>query len=248
MWRYLILVSILSCASNAPAQDSTASSRTKLANKDIVLMVRSGLNDEIVSEKVRTSNCAFDTSPAALADLKTAGVSDSVILEMVRCDSRAADLVEKSSPSPSEPSKIADPKPKVYTASFIKSDRQWKFGLRSEPYDKISDYLETNLVKALEQHGLRQSPAPDGDCCFLTIELLEVTSHPAMIKKPGVDVTANLAITDSSKRILYSKGYRGESRTVMDTWGHLINHAVEQMVKTMSNDDNLTRVLATGKI
>jgi len=68
-----------------------------------------------------------------------------------------------------------------------------------------------------------------------------------VIKKPGIDVTANLAVTDSAKRILYSKGYRGESRTVMNTWGHLISNAVEDMVKSMAHDENLTQILATGK-
>jgi hypothetical protein len=182
-----------------------------------------------------------------LAELKPAGISDAVILEMIHCESRGS---AKENPSATnEPAKVAQPADlKAYTISFVKSDRKWKYGFRSEPYDKISDSLQTKLVEALKQHGLEQSPALHGDCCLLTIELLEVTSHPAMIKKPGVDVTANLAITDSGKRILYSKGYRGESRTAMNTWGHLINHAVEEMVKDMANDENLTHVLGTGKL
>src|SRR5437879_9620352 len=64
------------------------SASSKLTNKDIVLMHRAGLNDEVISEKVRTSACDFDTSPTALADLKPAGVSDSLVVEMIRCESR----------------------------------------------------------------------------------------------------------------------------------------------------------------
>ena len=34
----------------------------------------------------------------------------------------------------------------------------------------------------------------------------------------------------------------------MNTWGPLINYAVEDMAKSMANDDNLTWALATGKL
>jgi len=227
-----------------PPPTATPSS---LTNKDILMMHGAGLNDEVISEKVRTSPCNFDTSPTALADLKPAGVSDSVVLEMIRCESRGHST--QKSPAPDESANAGEPKTlNAYAVSFVKSDRRWKLGFRSEPYDKVSDYLQTQLIGALREHGLRQVPALESDCCVVTIELLDVTSHPAVIKKPGVDVTANLAVTDSHKRIIYSKGYRGESRTAMNTWGHLINHAVEEMAKSMANDDNLTRAIATGKL
>jgi hypothetical protein len=247
--RVLLVVLVLSAS--LLAQEKTANPSTtapsSLTNKDILLMHGAGLSDEVISEKIRNTPCDFDTSPAALADLKPAGISDSVVLEMIHCGSRGP-AAEKSS-APEGSSRVGEPESlNTYTVSFVKSDRKWKFGFRSEPYDKISDYLQTQLVAALQEHGLRQLPALGGDRCLLTIELLEVTSHPAAIKEPGVDVTANLSVTDSHQRIIYSKGYRGESRTVMNTWGHLINHAVEAMAKSMANDDNLTRTLATGKL
>lgn len=246
--RVLFVVLVLSAS--LLAQEKTANPSTtapsSLTNKDILLMHGAGLSDEVISEKIRDTACGFDTSPSALADLKPAGISDSVVLEMIRCGSRGS--AEKS-PAPEESSRVGEAKSlNTYTVFFVKSDRKWRLGFRSEPYDKISDYLQTRLIAALQDRGLRQSPALEGDCCLLTIELLEVTSHPAAIKKPGVDVTANLSVTHSHQRIIYSKGYRGESRTVMNTWGHLINYAVEDMAKSMANDDNLTWALATGKL
>ena len=138
--------------------------------------------------------------------------------------------------------------PKGYEISYVKSNRKWRLGLRSEPYDKISSYIKDKLVEALGSKGIKSLETLDGPCCHVTIELLEVTSHPAMIKKPGVDVAATVAVTDAGNRQIYSKGFRGESRTVMNTWGHLINHACEELAKAVSSDENLIRLLTSGKL
>ena len=47
-------------------------------------MVKAGLAPEILAAKVRNSDCQCDTSPAALAELKTSGVPDNVILAIVQ--------------------------------------------------------------------------------------------------------------------------------------------------------------------
>jgi len=56
-----------------------------LTNPDVLTMVKSGLSSEIVIAKIKSSTCAFDTSPKTLADLKTSGVPDAVILAVVQC-------------------------------------------------------------------------------------------------------------------------------------------------------------------
>ena len=90
-------------------------------------------------------------------------------------------------------------------------------------------------------------PAPAGVCCFITIELLEVNARRGFTKV-GVDVTASLTTADSRKQTIYFKEYRGESRTVADSqWCHIIHHAVDTMVRSMANDEQLTRMLETGK-
>jgi|KBSSwiStaDraftv2_1062776.scaffolds.fasta_scaffold53669_2 hypothetical protein len=65
----------------APPQQTTAS---PLTNKDVVEMLKSGLSADIVIAKIRTSQNNFDTSPAALSDLKAGNVPEAVILEMVK--------------------------------------------------------------------------------------------------------------------------------------------------------------------
>jgi hypothetical protein len=55
-----------------------------LTNDDVVGMVKAGLSADIVVAKIKTAACAFDTSPAALKQLKDAGVPESVILAMVQ--------------------------------------------------------------------------------------------------------------------------------------------------------------------
>lgn len=55
----------------------------KLVNNDVADMLKAGLSPEIVVAKIKSSATAFDTSAAALQEMKAAGVPDSVILAMV---------------------------------------------------------------------------------------------------------------------------------------------------------------------
>jgi hypothetical protein len=65
----------------APAQPKT---QAALNNSDIVGMVKAGIGSEIIVAKIKTSSCAFDTSPEELKQLKGAAVPDAVILAMVQ--------------------------------------------------------------------------------------------------------------------------------------------------------------------
>jgi hypothetical protein len=241
VWREALFLLLLSFS---PLSDD-AQGQPSLTNKDISLMKQSGLSDEVIIEKVRGSPCDFNTSPAFLADLKTAGISDSVILEMVRCDSRSH---TQTKPNPEKQSDVDGARP--FGVSFVKHpDRRWRYGWRSERYDDISDYLLSNLVKELGQKGLRgvESSVPAGTCCFLTIELLEVNTRRGFTKV-GIDVTANITVADSGKQTIYFKEYQGESKTVADSqWWHIIHHAVDTMVRNMADDEQLRRVLESGK-
>lgn len=55
-----------------------------LTNRDIVEMVKAGLATEIILAKIRSTPTEFDTSPAALRELKAVSVPDAVILAMVQ--------------------------------------------------------------------------------------------------------------------------------------------------------------------
>lgn len=55
-----------------------------LTNKDVVEMIKAGLTADVVVAKIKSSETNFDTTPAALTELKAAGVPDNVILAMVK--------------------------------------------------------------------------------------------------------------------------------------------------------------------
>lgn len=67
----------------SPTRNSTAAP-AQLTNKDVVKLVQSGLSADVVNATIRSSSTNFDTSPGALQELKSAGVPDAVIAEMVK--------------------------------------------------------------------------------------------------------------------------------------------------------------------
>jgi hypothetical protein len=203
------------------------------------------------------SECAFDTSPSVLKELKTLGIPDSVILAMVTAGNPNTKGVvppqslPQNSPTTQSLENRAEPapsNPKGFNISYVKSGKKWKYGFLCEPYNKVSDYLVSKLVDDLNVKGVKTVGHVEGGCCLVSVELLEVTSHPALIKKPGIDVSANVTVANAEGRLMYSKGYRGESRTMANTWGHVINHACEDLAKNIAEDENLVRTLATGKL
>jgi hypothetical protein len=56
---------------------------SSLTNKDVLEMLKAGLTADVIAAKIKSSPASFDTSPAALAELKAANVPDAVILAMV---------------------------------------------------------------------------------------------------------------------------------------------------------------------
>lgn len=151
-------------------------------------------------------------------------------------------------PAAEKVSESSSTAPKGFAVSYVKSDRKWKYGFRKEPYDKISENFQKALTESLGEIGFHRLPMlVDTACCQINFELIEVTTHPAAFKKPGMDAAATVTILDASKRILYTKGYRGESRTMMNTYGHLINHAIEAMAKAVAADEQFVSILATGR-
>jgi hypothetical protein len=74
----------------APSRLAAQGSKNTLTNQDVIDLVKTGLSDDIVVAKIKNSPCQFDTSTAALKDLKAAGVSGSVILAMVQAPGNPA--------------------------------------------------------------------------------------------------------------------------------------------------------------
>ncbi len=81
----------------------TQASVAPLTNKDILEMLKVGLSPEIVVAEIKASACPFDTSPAALKELKSAAVPDAVILAMVQASSSQPTNTKLPEPNPEQP-------------------------------------------------------------------------------------------------------------------------------------------------
>jgi hypothetical protein len=93
----------------------------KLENGDIVDMVKAGLPDDVIIAKIQGSTCNFDTSSSALASLKSAQVSNGVILAVVKKSnpSTASEERANSSAPSSAAAATVMPDPPKATASTI---------------------------------------------------------------------------------------------------------------------------------
>ena len=67
-----------------------AQEQRTLTNSDIANMVKSGIGDQTILLSIQKSTTKFDTSPEALIQLKTAGVSDAVLSAMLNTSPAAA--------------------------------------------------------------------------------------------------------------------------------------------------------------
>lgn len=89
----LILLATLCSGGHA---QSTA---VPLTNKDVVELVKMGLSSDVIVAKIKNSSSNFDTSLAALQELKAANVPDPIILAMVE----APGTIKPSTNSPEKP-------------------------------------------------------------------------------------------------------------------------------------------------
>ena len=71
-------------ASQSAATSTQPKATIALTNSDVVGMVKAGISPDVIAAKIKNSPCSFDTSPAALKELKDSGLADSVILAMVQ--------------------------------------------------------------------------------------------------------------------------------------------------------------------
>jgi hypothetical protein len=139
-----------------------------LSNNDVLNMHKAGLPAEVLVAKIRSSTCDFDTSPAALGDLKSAGIADSIILSMVEAPvphSATAAPVTPDVPAIASPYSATNATPenriqKIGTGStcvILKrmgpadqiTSHLYAFGLRGKQFQ----YVEGELPKGVKFHG-----------------------------------------------------------------------------------------------
>jgi hypothetical protein len=91
--------------SQDPAQATRSS---ELTNKDVLEMVKAGLATEIIVAKVNGSKSTFDTTPTTLAELKTAGVPDAIIMAMVQAGATTRAAAPSSEATAELTTKVTD--------------------------------------------------------------------------------------------------------------------------------------------
>jgi hypothetical protein len=93
MKKFLCLLLMLVTANLIPALaiarpqasiNNSPQEQAALTNTDVLEMLKSGLSSEIIIAKIKNSPSKFDTSPAALQELKAANVPEAVMLAMVQ--------------------------------------------------------------------------------------------------------------------------------------------------------------------
>jgi len=139
-----------------------------LSNNDVLNMHKVGLPAEVLVAKIRSSLCDFDTSPAALGALKSAGIADSIILSMVEAPvthSATAVPATPDAPATVSPYSATNSTPenriqKIGTGStcvILKrmgpadqiTSHLYAFGLRGKQFQ----YVEGDLPKGVKFHG-----------------------------------------------------------------------------------------------
>ncbi len=93
-----------------PSQQTVvAMTPTPLNNADIVGLVKANLTAEIIIAKIKSAACHFETTPAALQQLKTDGVPDAVILAMLNAPSASGAMATMLDNKAAAASVIAPP-------------------------------------------------------------------------------------------------------------------------------------------
>jgi hypothetical protein len=209
---------------HAPPQSASLSSnQVVITNQDVVGMVKAGLSAEIVAAKVKNSTCKCDTSPAALADLKTSNVPDSVILAIVQS---AASPVNK----PSGLTNIRDAKT-VYLL-----DQSNDFKVFDNLRKKLNDWGRWKIVEREEEADLLLVLSATSAYAG-SINTASVSGNSAYASGIGTSIPIVIgrcfliAVDRASQRQLM--GFSSERHTISgQTAGVLVNQIKKQIEKS----------------
>lgn len=151
-------------AATSPVFGGAGSASTALTNEDVLDLLKVGLPEQVLIAKIRSSKCNFDTSPS---QLKSAGLSDGVILAMVEAPQAQSEPSFVPEPSVSKEStpKSEDPQPIRENPAIISgspcvilkrmgpadqiTSHLYAYGLRGKQFQ----YVEGRLPQGVAFHG-----------------------------------------------------------------------------------------------
>lgn len=243
----LILATLTACvlclspqASRSAQAQAGQRSSLRLVNRDILEMQAAGLSSEIIAEKIKTSQCDFDTTPGALAELKRAMVPEPVILLIMRC------------PSAPETGRAYEytnggrrPVYRGLAVLPVDSYQVLSFGNRNKPYGDILRLIDGKLVEEVRARGIQQAAVQDGECCRMRIELLQATYD--LDARRGA--TSRLVVKVSVPGSGYLRTFQGDAprKRPGARFETRLNEAAARLVKAIVADDNLMMLLAGSK-
>jgi len=205
-------------AAESPATSSTPNlsaaavvDSTVLTNKDILDMQKTGLPPEILVAKIKSSRCNFDTSPASLQALKTAGLGDSVILAMVEAPTGQAKLGTVEDP-PKVTKASSHPDPTATTPVTAQQQTQdASVGERQQPRVFLQSASHGNTWDSQRDQSMEMSKDFEKVC-------------------PGVRVTVNQQMADYTvllNHIEVGLLFRDNQMQVADKNGDLLTKTKE---------------------
>lgn len=134
-----ILILTISLAAQEQARTADV-----FSNKDVIEMVKAGLNSEIINAKIVSTNAEFNTSPTALKELKDAGVPQEIILTIVKNPLGIKSVTEQKTIA--NASTLANSEPEYGTIQDIKG--LTKIFVHAEDHD-----ARTTIIKMLKHYN-----------------------------------------------------------------------------------------------
>jgi hypothetical protein len=129
-----------------PPQTQTQSPQAdaKLTNKDVLDMVKAGLAPAVVVAKIKGSASGFDTSPAALQELKAAGVPDEVMLVMVQAS---------AAPAPTGTAAVEGEPVEVKVPDGTEIEVELKNNVSGQEV-KVGDIVDLTVIRPVQVNGV----------------------------------------------------------------------------------------------
>ena len=157
--KFVIAAVIISALWLTPISKTTAQSKREiLTNAKIVELVRLGLDEEIIVEKIRQSDCQCETDTNALAKLKAAKVSKPIILAMLESSANQNSPTSLQNKSYSENNDNNSPKDNTNNSTKSNSLSNKILGQMSEPGIYLFENGEMKQIEASVFSGTKANP------------------------------------------------------------------------------------------
>lgn len=142
-----------------PQSQSEATDPMLLTNETVVKMATFKLGDAVILDKIKSSQCNFDTSPDALIKMKQAGISDAVLQAMIGAGAASASA-EAPAPQP-------DSTPAQATFSVRHRHSLWQTG------DSLTHYCSGTLSvfpDGTVAYDCTETDDPSGQCDHVSLQ------------------------------------------------------------------------------